>query len=97
MPKELGFLQISNGPLYYALDESVGVLNLHCTLKNWEYYKGEFYNGLREGSGELKLLDGKIFRGNFIGGKARGNGFLTTGRKIIMGEWEDNKLVKFNN
>ena len=98
LPRELHFLQIDNGPLYYALDESNGgVLNLHCTLKNWEYYKGEFFNGVRQGSGELKLLDGKLFRGSFYAGKAAGDGFLTTGRKIIMGYWEDNKLLKFNN
>ena len=39
-------------------------------------YDGEFYDGLRHGSGTLYYADGSILQGQFLFGKANGRGLL---------------------
>ena len=58
------------------------------TYPDGGYYKGHYVNNIKEGYGEFKWKNGKIFRGNFKNGKPYGKGIL-----INNGE---EKEVKFN-
>ena len=42
------------------------------TLENGAIYEGEWFNGLRDGKGLQKWLDGSCYDGHWVDGKACG-------------------------
>lgn len=59
----------------------------------WKLYEGEFQNGEFHGRGSINFEMGERFDGNFINGKADGDGtFYKKNGDIVMGSWEKNKI-----
>ena len=56
-------------------------------IKENEYYKGHYVEGVKEGEGEMKFSNGKLFVGPFSKGKPHGIGYYENG-KDFKGEVE---------
>lgn len=56
-------------------------------------YEGTFTRGIHNGKGQLRLLDGTTFKGEFVNGKISGYGVMTQMGKSYAGIWTDNELV----
>lgn len=70
--------------------------NMDTIENNWEYYKGEFSNGLFNGYGVWMLNNGKFYEGEFKSGYVHGHGFIIENSKKgkkIEGEWRLNIYV----
>ena len=78
------------GDFHNDLPYGKGVLE---NLKDKSIYTGDVVNGVKEGYGELKLIDGIIYEGGFKNDKFNGQGKITfpNGRKYI-GEFKNNKM-----
>ena len=57
------------------------------------YFKGEYINGVREGNGEYKFTNGKIYKGPFTKGKPNGKGVIIKNGKSIKCEFNNGKLI----
>lgn len=65
------------------------------TWNDGRIYKGEFKDDLRNGLGEFKWPDGRIWKGTSIKGKKNGIGYLTDLGTIQVGEWKDDKRIRW--
>ncbi|WP_443644126.1 caspase family protein [Candidatus Levibacter sp. Uisw_134_01] len=72
-----------------------------CVGENWDksgFYRGEFFNGIENGVGELRINKKRWHRGNFFNGKFHGLGVRidTTGNtlSIVIGNWKNGILIK---
>lgn len=81
----------------YRNDLQLGIclLNVNFTDSNWEFYRGYFDSGKKQGFGKLQLTDGKVFKGDFSQGFAEGYGVLKYGPHSLPGMWSENKLIHF--
>jgi len=78
------------------LDEEKAYLeNFDEIGHGWKKYEGQFFEGKRHRFGTILLSNGDVFVGNFKENKAEGRGSYTkANKKMIVGEWCDNKLKK---
>ena len=70
--------------------------NMDTIQDNWVFYEGEFYNGLYNGVGTLKIGNGKIYQGEFKQGFVHGHGIIFDNNNQdnkIEGEWRLNIYV----
>ena len=60
-------------------------------VKKYQEYRGNFYKGVFEGKGELKLSNGDVYKGDFIEGRIHGMGKLERADGTSYeGFWKDN-------
>ena len=62
--------------------------------ENGESYKGEWYNGNKEGYGEYTFSSGDSYKGNWKNSKKHGIGIYTTSKgDRTVGRWENDKIM----
>ena len=63
------------------------------TLGGNEVYNGEFKNGVKEGQGSQRYLDGSTYSGTWLNGMRHGEGSLTnaTADERFVGNWHQDK------
>lgn len=66
----------------------------HRIHRNLFLTKGDWKNDEREGKGKLTYADGKVYIGDFVGGKKHGYGEERYKNNVVTGYWEDGKYVK---
>lgn len=78
------------------LEEKWDYNNLNGIDKKWISYEGDFKNGKKHGLGILTLSNNEKFHGHFENEKAFGEGTFenSDGKIIVIGRWENNKLIK---
>ena len=77
-----------------ALNQSCAS-NLDHIHLTWDRYEGEFYHGMRHGSGTLFYSNGDFFFGDFKNGTIHGKGSYTKpGVYKVAAVWENNILVE---
>ena len=72
-----------------------GLLNVNFSDDNWESYVGHFRDGKKHGIGKLKLLDGRVYEGEFCAGFAHGYGVVRYFGRSCCGRWKNNILSQF--
>lgn len=86
-----------NGNLIYVVGETKyyefrGRINYDTPLQWLCKYEGQFKEGLKDGLGKEKILDGTIYEGGFKKDKRHGSGKLYISDELIIeGDWTEGK------
>ena len=71
-------------------------MNVKGVFKKWRRILWEYVNGIKEGNGIYKYLNGKIYEGQFSKGRPSGNGkvFFDKGNIQYKVIFQNGKLIQ---
>ncbi|CAD8186634.1 unnamed protein product [Paramecium octaurelia] len=65
----------------------------HVDLSDWEYFKGQVAQGMKQGKGELRFKNQNYFRGTFIDDAVCGSGIYFYQSHSVEGIWMNDKFM----
>ncbi|CAK87422.1 unnamed protein product (macronuclear) [Paramecium tetraurelia] len=65
----------------------------HVDLSDWEYFKGQVAQGMKQGKGELRFKNQNYFRGRFVDDGVCGSGIYYYQSHSVEGIWMNDKFM----